>query len=112
MTTDKTPATLADEKQGGMNGTAEQPINFVQALQLEIEIADAYAPSGESVQLRIVTMRRDVAAGLLSSLENLIEAADRLDRKAIEQARLTSSVFNSDLASLRAALARVKGESA
>ena len=116
MTTDKTPATLADQKQGGMNSAAEQPINFVQALQLEIEIADAYAPSGESVQLRIVTMRRDVAAGLLASLEGLIEALDGLDQAYCRAGpQLTRDERMEDrkrLIAARAALARVKGESA
>lgn len=39
----------------------------------------------------------------------LIEAASRLERKAIEQSRTTSSVFTSDIASLRVALASVQG---
>ncbi|MEW2849774.1 hypothetical protein [Stenotrophomonas maltophilia] len=46
------------------------------------------------------------------AMSELIRAVGRLERKAVEQARLTSSVFNSDLESVRAALARVKGESA
>lgn len=110
MTTDKTPATLADEKQGGMDSAAEQPINFVQALQLEIEIADAYAPSGESVQLRIVTMRRDVAAGLLASLEGLIEAVEAT--LATRGGTMALAASDARVVRLRGALARVKGESA
>lgn len=45
-----------------------------------------------------------------AAVAELIEAAHRLERKAIEQARLTSSVFNSDVESLRNALSRVRGE--
>lgn len=44
-----------------------------------------------------------------NAVAELVGAADRLERKTVEQARLTSSVFNSDVESLRAALARVKG---
>ena len=45
----------------------------------------------------------------IASVAGLVEAADRLERKAVEQARLTSSVFNSDVQNLRDALARVRG---
>ncbi len=44
-----------------------------------------------------------------AAIAELIEAAARLERKAIEQSRLTSSVFNSDVQSLRSALACVRG---
>ncbi|TDB26689.1 hypothetical protein ATCM_02930 [Stenotrophomonas sp. ATCM1_4] len=44
-----------------------------------------------------------------AAVAELIEAAGRLERKAIEQARLTSSVFNSDVDRLRSALSRVRG---
>lgn len=104
MTTDN--KTLADEDSGGINNAAEQPINFVQALRLEIEIADTYAPSHESVQLRIVTMRRDVAAGLLASLEGMIEAMEYATVHRRGSLPLAVSTR------LDAALARVKGESA
>lgn len=46
------------------------------------------------------------------AIAELIAAADRLERKAVEQARLTSSVFNTDLESLRTALAGAKGGAA
>lgn len=44
-----------------------------------------------------------------AAVAELIEAVDRMERKAVEQARLTSSVFNSDIARVRAALSRVRG---
>lgn len=44
-----------------------------------------------------------------AAVAELIEAADRLQRKAIVQAKTTSSVFTTDVESLRAALARVGG---
>jgi hypothetical protein len=47
-----------------------------------------------------------------AAVAELIKAVDRLERKAVQQARLTCSVFNSDLESVRAALARVKGGAA
>lgn len=43
------------------------------------------------------------------TLTTLVEVAERLERKAIEQSRTTSSVFTSDVAALRAALARAQG---
>lgn len=45
-----------------------------------------------------------------AAVAELIEAVDRMERKAVEQARLTSSVYNSDIARLRAALSRVRGQ--
>ncbi|HVI55451.1 MAG TPA: hypothetical protein VM621_10410 [Luteibacter sp.] len=52
----------------------------------------------------IVNMRdaRDAVA-------ELIDASDRLQRKAIRKSKLTSSVFTSDVDKTRAALARVGG---
>lgn len=51
---------------------------------------------------------KDLAAAR-DAFAELIKAADRLERKAVEQARLTSTVFSRDVESLRAALARVRG---
>jgi len=44
-----------------------------------------------------------------AAVAELISAADRLQRKAIQKSRLTSSVFTSEVESLRDALARVYG---
>ncbi|MGO4718077.1 hypothetical protein AB4071_02970 [Stenotrophomonas sp. 2MCAF14_2] len=94
MTTDKTPATLA--------------VDVLAVLRSQLSWIGPCRPDGDEIDCE----RWDRIEAAIAAVAKLIEAADRLERKAIEQARVTSSVFNSDLASLRVGLARVKGESA
>lgn len=50
--------------------------------------------------------------GAVAAVAELIKTVDLLQRKAIALEHLTSFVFTSDIERVRAALARVKGESA
>jgi hypothetical protein len=66
--------------------------------------ADRMAEHARILLAELLTLRQELA--------DLIEVARRVERKAITQSRLTSSVFTSDLAGLRVAVERAQGGAA
>ena len=53
----------------------------------------------------------DDGTPIRAAVAELIEAATRLQRKAVQRSRITSSVFSSDVEDVRAALANVGPQS-
>ncbi|NII73944.1 hypothetical protein FHW84_002517 [Dyella sp. SG562] len=97
MNTDKTRThyeTLAKQAAG-------EKVDVLALMQLAADMLD----TGE-FEVDRETGRQQATIPLVAEL---INASDRLQRKAIQQARLTSSVFTSEVESLRAALARIGG---